>query len=210
MEKTSYFYSLIETRFGEAGVVFHQDRDRFLVCRIVLPYMERKATANITAKYPGAVMNPLNCGAVCTQIDDFLSGETVAFDFSGLDFGIVSGFARIVLKAVFKIPRGFVMTYGGLAASLGVPGGARAVGNALAGNPFPLVIPCHRVIKGDGSLGGFGGGTKLKRSLLELEQVSFNKKERVLSGHILTEYSEMARIASQRLASPEWTGKDWF
>ena len=188
MGKTSYFYSLIKTNFGEAGVVLRQGRDRLLVCRIVLPDRGREAAPNIFEKYPGAFLSLRDCGEICTQIADFLSGKTVVFDFSGLDFGIVHGFARLVLKAAFGIPRGFVMTYGGLAASLDVPGGARAVGNALAGNPFPLVIPCHRVIKSDGSLGGFGGGTKLKRSLLELEQISFDRNARVLPGHILTEY----------------------
>ena len=156
-----------------------------------MPDRERRAAVKVTKRYPGAVMKPLNGGEICTQIENFLLGKTVAFDFSRLDFGIVHGFARRVLKAVCGIPRGFVMTYGGLAASLDVPGGARAVGNALAGNPFPLVIPCHRVIKSDGSLGGFGGGTKLKRSLLELEQVSFNRKKRVLPGHILTGQTRM-------------------
>ncbi len=203
MGKPPLFYSLIETRFGEAGVVLRQGRDRLLVCRIILPDMEHKVAPDILEKYSATVLSPRNCGKICTQISDFLSGKTVAFDFSGLDFGIVNGFARLVLKAVFEIPRGFVMTYGRVAASLDVPGGARAVGNALAGNPFPLVIPCHRVIKGDGSLGGFGGGTELKRSLLELEQVSFDRNAKVLPGHILTEYSEMAHIASQRLASPQ-------
>ena len=77
------------------------------------------------------------------------------------------------------------MTYGGLAARMGVPGGARAVGNAMAGNPFPLVVPCHRVIRGDGSLGGFGGGLKMKRALLEMEGVRFDSRGRVLPEHVI-------------------------
>ena len=63
---------------------------------------------------------------------------------------------------------------------MGIPGGARAVGMALASNPFPLVIPCHRVIRTDGSLGGFGGGLKMKKKLLGIEGVAFNEKGKVL------------------------------
>jgi methylated-DNA-[protein]-cysteine S-methyltransferase len=59
------------------------------------------------------------------------------------------------------------------------------VGNVMAGNPVPLVIPCHRVIRSDGSLGGFGGGLPMKRALLEMEGVAFDRKGRVLSSHIL-------------------------
>ncbi|MFH1910729.1 MAG: MGMT family protein, partial [Pseudomonadota bacterium] len=84
-----------------------------------------------------------------------------------------------------EIPRGRVMTYGGLAAKLGLPGGARAVGNALAGNPFPLVIPCHRVVRSGGDLGGFGGGTDMKKALLMLEGVVFDRQGRVLPEYIL-------------------------
>jgi len=76
------------------------------------------------------------------------------------------------------------MTYGGLAASIGVPGGARAVGGALAGNPLPLIFPCHRVIRGDGTLGGFGGGLDLKKTLLTREGVSFDRRGRVMPNHL--------------------------
>jgi len=187
MEKTLYYYNFIETSFGQAAAVLRRESDRLLVSRIILPGMiKRRGTETILKMYPGAVMSPGICGAVCTRISDFLCGDAVAFDFSELDIGVVHGFRRRILTAAFGIPRGFVMTYGGLAASVNAPGGARAAGNALAGNPFPLIIPCHRVIKGDRSLGGFGGGVHLKRSLLELEGVSFDAKARVLPVHILS------------------------
>jgi methylated-DNA-[protein]-cysteine S-methyltransferase len=76
-----------------------------------------------------------------------------------------------VLLAEYRIPRGRVSTYGAVAKHIGVPRGARAVGNALARNPFPIVIPCHRAIRADGSLGGYRGGLVMKRALLELEGV---------------------------------------
>jgi methylated-DNA-[protein]-cysteine S-methyltransferase len=124
---------------------------------------------------------------MCRDILDFLDGREVVFDFADIDAAIVTGFAKRVLTRIVEIPRGYVMTYGGLAESLGVPGGARAVGNALAGNPFPLFFPCHRVIRADGTLGGFGGGVKLKRQLLEKEGVSSDQRGKVLPNHILTE-----------------------
>ncbi len=89
-------------------------------------------------------------------------------------------FQKKVLLLERQIPYGQVSTYGKLAHKLGHPGAARAVGTALARNPFPIIIPCHRTIRSDGSLGGFGGGLKLKRQLLELEGVRFDKKGRVV------------------------------
>jgi methylated-DNA-[protein]-cysteine S-methyltransferase len=86
-----------------------------------------------------------------------------------------------VLQREFRIPRGRVMSYGGLAGRIGHPRAARAVGTALARNPFPLIIPCHRTIQADGTLGGFGGGLKMKRALLEMEGVAFDRAGRVQS-----------------------------
>ncbi|MBN1485705.1 MAG: MGMT family protein [Chloroflexia bacterium] len=80
-------------------------------------------------------------------------------------------FQQRVLLAERDIPRGWVSTYGLIARHLGLPGGARAVGQALAGNPFPIVIPCHRAIRSDGRLGGFQGGEEMKRALLRLEDL---------------------------------------
>jgi methylated-DNA-[protein]-cysteine S-methyltransferase len=76
------------------------------------------------------------------------------------------------------IPRGYVSSYSALAACIGRPRAARAVGTALAGNPFPIIIPCHRTVRTDGSLGGFGGGLPMKRALLEMEGVTFDQRGR--------------------------------
>jgi len=72
-----------------------------------------------------------------------------------------------------------VSTYGRIANHLGIPGGARAVGQALARNPFPIIIPCHRAIGAGGDLGGFQGGAAMKRALLELEGVELSSSGRV-------------------------------
>ena len=107
---------------------------------------------------------------VRTQIEEYFRGERERFDCP-VDLSQLTGFHRRVLLAAARIPRGSVMTYGGLAKALGKPGAARAVGRALATNPVPLVIPCHRVIASDGSLGGYSarGGISTKLRLLKFE-----------------------------------------
>jgi methylated-DNA-[protein]-cysteine S-methyltransferase len=85
-------------------------------------------------------------------------------------------FQRKVLLRLRDIPRGMTVSYGTLARSIGAPGAARAVGTALARNPFPLVFPCHRVIRVSGEIGQFGGGTSMKESLLRREGVIFSGK----------------------------------
>jgi methylated-DNA-[protein]-cysteine S-methyltransferase len=187
MKKAFYSFVIVDTEFGEAGIVRRQERGRCPVCRIMLPTRKCKAAKRVEMEFPGAVFTPDVCGKMCRDILDFLDGREVVFDFADIDAAIVTGFAKRVLTRIVEIPRGYVMTYGGLAESLGVPGGARAVGNALAGNPFPLFFPCHRVIRADGTLGGFGGGVKLKRQLLEKEGVSSDQRGKVLPNHILTE-----------------------
>ncbi|MCX5999118.1 MAG: MGMT family protein [Chloroflexi bacterium] len=89
-----------------------------------------------------------------------------------LDWGRVSPFQRRVLQAVAAIPSSRTATYREIAAGIGKPGAARAVGRALARNPFPVLIPCHRVIASDGSLRGFRGGLDMKRRLLLLDGCS--------------------------------------
>lgn len=184
-KKVSYTYDLIPWTFGEIGLVRRAGAARPLICRILLPDAGCSMTGKIREDFPGAVPRAGKRDEICMQIRDFLSGKAVDFALEDLDFGIVKGFARRVLLADGEIPRGRVMTYGGLAASLGVPGGARAVGNVMAGNPFPLVIPCHRVVRSDGSLGGFGGGLSMKRALLAMEGVCFDHKGRVFSEYII-------------------------
>ncbi len=104
------------------------------------------------------------------QLRDYFDGRSVEFDVP-VDFSPLSPFQRKVLSACAEIGYGRTMTYGQLARRIGSPHAARAVGGALARNPIPLVIPCHRVIAGDGSLGGFSApqGVTLKRRLLDLE-----------------------------------------
>jgi methylated-DNA-[protein]-cysteine S-methyltransferase len=176
----SYLYDLVPWTFGEVGLVRRADEGCSGICRIMLPHAGCSMTRRIQEDFPGAVLRAGKQDETCIQVRDFLSGKAVYFKPEDLDFGMVQGFARRVLRKSGEIPRGRVMTYGGLAANVGVRGGARAVGNVLAENPFPLVIPCHRVVRSDGSLGGFGGGLSMKRALLEMEGVCFDSRGRAL------------------------------
>ncbi len=113
------------------------------------------------------------------KIQTFLTGEMVSFDLEFLNMEQCTTFQRMVLLAESEVPRGWVTTYGRIAIHLGLANGARAVGNALAQNPFPIIIPCHRAIRSDNRLGGFQGGVALKRALLMLEGVEVDAGGRV-------------------------------
>jgi methylated-DNA-[protein]-cysteine S-methyltransferase len=105
------------------------------------------------------------------QIDEYINGKRQRFDLS-IDWSMLaSDFQRLTLRAVFAIPYGQTRSYADIAAQIGRPRSARAVGRANATNPMPLVIPCHRVIGTDGRLHGYGGtgGLRTKAWLLRME-----------------------------------------
>ena len=102
------------------------------------------------------------------ELDQYFSGRRRAFELA-LDWRLVGTFGRRVLRVTSQIPYGGVLSYAEVAADAGSPRGSRAAGNALGSNPIPIVIPCHRVLRSGGALGGYGGGIQRKRWLLELE-----------------------------------------
>jgi len=117
--------------------------------------------------------------AIKASIQKFLAGGDIAFSLDVADLAACPPFQQAVLRAEHGIPRGRVSTYGIIAAHLGAPHAARAVGNALATNPFPIIVPCHRAVLSDGGLGGFQGGPAMKRALLEREGIAFDRAGRV-------------------------------
>jgi methylated-DNA-[protein]-cysteine S-methyltransferase len=106
---------------------------------------------------------------VAMLLQRYGAGIPTSFLSIPLDWEAVSDFCRRVLEEVRLIPWGEVRTYSWLALMVGQPRGARAVGQALARNPFPIVVPCHRMVGRDGSLRGYGGGIEWKERLLRLE-----------------------------------------
>ncbi|MBD3195820.1 MAG: methylated-DNA--[protein]-cysteine S-methyltransferase [Candidatus Lokiarchaeota archaeon] len=117
-------------------------------------------------------------------ISRFLNGEEIKFDLNILDFQNCSKFQKRVLIVESMIPRGKVNTYKLLAQNIGSPNASRAVGNALAKNPFPIIIPCHRVIKSNFQIGNYQGGSVMKRKLLESEGVQFKENDMVDPKHL--------------------------
>lgn len=109
----------------------------------------------------------------------FFEGKIVQFNLGVIDLDTCSEFQRRVLIAEYGIPRGWISTYGRIATHLGHPHAARAVGKALATNPFPVIIPCHRAIRTDGALGGYQGGLLMKKKLLEMEGIQFTNSQKI-------------------------------
>ena len=106
--------------------------------------------------------------AVRRELDRYFAGKDLTFDLR-VDLSVVHGFSRKVLVAATRIRPGHVLTYTQIAAKAGNARASRAAGNALHGNPIAIVVPCHRIVRSDGSLGGYGGGLPVKEWLLQHE-----------------------------------------
>jgi methylated-DNA-[protein]-cysteine S-methyltransferase len=187
-----FSYVLVPSDFGALGIVWQNTQAvettaavvstaaGARVQRVFLPNPQAAARETLQMVFPGA--NSRACPAISDlgeRIQRFLGGDPVRFDLGIVALERCSAFQRQVLRAEHGIPRGWVSTYGRIARSLGVPRGARAVGSALARNPFPIIVPCHRAIRSDGHLGGFQGGLEMKRALLEIEGIEITSAGRV-------------------------------
>jgi O-6-methylguanine DNA methyltransferase len=136
---------------------------------------------------PGAQFNRALAHAVAARqkpllaekLRAYLRGESVRFSLDEFDLAALTPFRLAVSKAAFRIPYGRVATYGDLARQVGEPRAARAVGQVMANNPLPIVIPCHRVVASNGALGGYSGGLHLKRELLALEGVRLRDADHI-------------------------------
>ncbi len=172
MKRTTSFvsWSIFKTKIGWCGVVATGK----VVLRIVIGFRERKQLLKQILKEFGSAVekNPAR-DSITGEVRQYFSGKEVFLNCA-MDWSSLSPFQQKVYKAAMKVPYGTVDTYGNLARRIGCPKGARAVGGALSKNPFPLVVPCHRIVRGDGSLGGFSarGGSVLKKKLLRLERVN--------------------------------------
>lgn len=102
------------------------------------------------------------------ELQEYFSGNRNSFDMP-LDLAGVAPFTQAVLRATAEVPYGSLSTYQEIARRIGKPGASRAVGNALGRNPIPVVIPCHRIIRSDATMGGYTGGLPIKQALLQLE-----------------------------------------
>jgi methylated-DNA-[protein]-cysteine S-methyltransferase len=154
---------IVDTPFGPIGVEFRGGR----LLRIELHPAKKVARK---AERSG------EASRLCSDLSRYFAGKKVSFSGYRVDLSRLPGFTRQVLLATRRIPYGECRSYGELAGLIGHPKAARAVGGALGRNPIPIVIPCHRVIRTNGSVGGFGAGIELKRRLLALEGIEVSEE----------------------------------
>jgi methylated-DNA-[protein]-cysteine S-methyltransferase len=133
---------------------------------------EAKALEKLPAASAIAPQPPpgLDIDALIDKLRHYFEGKSTTF-YEPLDPTLGTDFQRRVWAITRAIARGQTRTYGQIAREVGAPGAARAVGQSMARNPWPVIVPCHRVVGHDGSLTGFGGGLDMKQRMLEMERV---------------------------------------
>ena len=169
------------TPFGPLGVIWSEFCDSPKIVRVILSRPGLSAEDQVFRLFPDSqTASNAEIDAITASIMAFFEGEDMLFSLDVADLTVCSVFQESVLRAEHGIPRGSISTYKLLATHLGKQNGARAVGNALANNPFPIIVPCHRAIRSDLHLGGYQGGLKMKRALLIREGIDFDDKGRII------------------------------
>ena len=159
-------YTTIDSPFGP---LLAAGTERGLV-RLAFPEeSEDSVLERLAARISPRIMRaPARFDEVARELDEYFVGRRRAFE-TDLDWSLIGPFGKRVLGVTAAIPYGSVLSYIEVATEAGSPRGSRAAGNALGANPIPIVVPCHRVLRSGGALGGYGGGLDRKRFLLELE-----------------------------------------
>ncbi len=163
-------YSMIQlttfhTRIGWIGVAYNE---RGIVA-LRLPRDSRdESLASLQREFKDATIVDRAPDEIAREMTEYAAGQRRKFDLK-LDWSSLRPFQRAVLEAANKIPFGETRTYAWVAQQIGNPKASRAVGRALATNPIPIILPCHRVLGSDGGLHGYGGGLPMKAKLLRLE-----------------------------------------
>ncbi|HZP57470.1 MAG TPA: methylated-DNA--[protein]-cysteine S-methyltransferase [Dehalococcoidia bacterium] len=163
-------WTIVRTAFGP--MLLAAARGRVVALKFHVPARDAQAAIErVRHETRGAFAFARDDAAVEPEariLREYLDGERRDLPLK-FDISWTSGFRRDVLLEVARVPRGHVATYGEIARRAGSPRAFRAVGHAMATNPIPILIPCHRIVGSNGSLTGFGGGLDMKRRLLALE-----------------------------------------
>ncbi len=173
MSLEGYGYCLLSTPIGWVGVVASEKR----VIEVVIGSSHDDLSGVIRCKYPMALRDDEGMAAkACLQLDEYFRGTRRNFDLN-VDLSGRTNFAVSILQHLARVPFGEILTYGELASRAGFPGRARAVGQVMATNRHPLILPCHRVIGSGGRLTGYSGGNgiKTKQWLLNFENNALMK-----------------------------------
>lgn len=163
-------FHLFDTAVGRCAILWRGDR----LTGVFLPSSSDAATRAAVKRRASAAIESPPPSFVKVAIDGIVrlcAGEPVTFDVASLDRSAIEPFANRVYDILLGVPPGETTTYGAIAEALGDKTLSRAVGAALGANPFPVIIPCHRVTAAGGRMGGFSapGGSETKRKLLEIE-----------------------------------------
>ncbi|MCT9821147.1 methylated-DNA--[protein]-cysteine S-methyltransferase [Microbacterium sp. W1N] len=163
---SSAAYSVHPTPIGQALIV---TTDAGLAALHLLDGPHDAALAGIgLALHAVPREDPAATAAVAAQLDEYFAGDRRAFDLP-IDWWFAEGFTRRALESVQSVPYGQTASYGEIAVLAGSPGAHRAVGSACARTAISIVVPAHRVVRADGSIGEYGGHPEVKRFLLDLE-----------------------------------------
>lgn len=172
LERSPTSFIFRKSPFGPFAVLWSVHGGQSKIYRVLLSKPGLSAEQTVKKTFPGIELSTcFEMNEVADQIEAFLHGEDIRFSLEKVRLDLCSMFQKEVLQAEHGIPRGCISTYQRIAGFLGRASSARAVGMALARNPFPIVIPCHRAIRADGMLGGYQGGLAMKRKLLEMEGI---------------------------------------
>lgn len=171
-------FSVLQSRLG--SIVLFARNDHLAQLDLFPSGSPADARAWAGKAFPGAEEDPRHFEPVARLLDNYLKGQEVEFTFP-VDLSGLKPFTMRVLEETRRIPYGRVASYRSIALRLGRPEAARAVGQALKRNPIPLVIPCHRVIRNDGLLGGFTIGLDIKKRLLSMEGIEAHELRRSAS-----------------------------
>jgi methylated-DNA-[protein]-cysteine S-methyltransferase len=163
-------YCLFDTAIGACALVWNERG----VTRLHLPESDRTATEKrLSARAVQTEKAPPEIDRLIADVQSYMTGRSIDFSGATLDLTSVGAFERDVYAAARRIPFGRTMSYGELAQQIGMPDAARDVGQALARNPIPIIVPCHRILAKGRRIGGFSapGGVFTKQQLLALEGV---------------------------------------
>jgi methylated-DNA-[protein]-cysteine S-methyltransferase len=176
------YFRIHPSPFGRFVIVWSKFRGLPRILQIIIPAPDQSTQERLFRSFPDSEEGScIEIDSTTRKLAGFLSGQDTRFSLGLIRLDRCTVFQRDVLRAEYGIPRGRVSTYQRIAKYLRIPEGARAVGSALARNPFPIIIPCHRAVRSDGTLGGYQGGASMKRRLLEMEGIRFDNEGNVIT-----------------------------